>query len=48
MDSNGDGMVDRKEAARMRGLSSSFEQADMNRDGKLDPTEFSAAQAMMK
>jgi Ca2+-binding EF-hand superfamily protein len=48
LDANSDGFIDKREAARMRGLSNTFSKADSNRDGKLDQTEFSAAQSMMK
>jgi EF hand len=48
LDANRDGMIDRQEASRMRGLGGAFERADSNQDRMLDKTEFSAASAMLK
>jgi hypothetical protein len=40
LDRNGDGLLDKGEVRHIRGYTSAFDQADDNRDGKLDPSEF--------
>jgi hypothetical protein len=40
LDRNGDGYVDRKEAAAARGLPAGFERLDRNGDARLDRVEF--------
>ena len=39
IDANGDGMVDRAEAAKMPRLAAKFDQLDTNKDGKLSASE---------
>lgn len=46
LDRNGDGFLDRSEVRHIRGYASAFDQADDNRDGKLDPTEFIKAESI--
>ncbi|MDB5744283.1 MAG: putative signal transduction protein with EFhand domain [Polaromonas sp.] len=48
MDSNGDGQVDREEAARFRGVTRHFDQADTNHDGFLSRKEFDTAMNHVK
>lgn len=43
LDVNGDGFINKDEAAKMRGLPERFDGSDVNRDGKLDPAEFGKA-----
>jgi len=40
LDTNHDGVIDRREANRLPGLSAVFEEADLDRDGTLDAAEF--------
>jgi len=46
VDRNGDGFLDKGEARHMRGYTNAFDQADENRDGKLDPSEFIKAESI--
>jgi len=46
LDVNRDGYLSREEAQKIRGFSKAFNEADDNRDGKLDATEFVKAQAI--
>ena len=48
LDVDKDGAIGREEAARMQGLPELFDAADANKDGKLDPSEFSRAAAALK
>jgi hypothetical protein len=48
LDTNRDGFIEKTEAARSPGLVGIFDKADANHDGKLDQTEFMAAQKMAK
>lgn len=43
LDTNKDNFISREEASRMQGLSEIFDQADTNRDDKLDAAEFNRA-----
>jgi hypothetical protein len=43
LDTDKDNFISREEASRMQGLSEIFDQADTNRDGKLDAAEFNRA-----
>jgi hypothetical protein len=47
-DRNGDGFVDKSEAASVPGLSANFERADLNQDARLDPDEFNKALASLR
>ena len=40
LDTNHDGVIDRREANRLPGLSVLFDEADLDRDGTLDAAEF--------
>lgn len=46
VDANRDGYVSRDEARKIKGFDKAFQQADDNRDGKLDAAEFAKAQAV--
>lgn len=46
LDSNGDGYVSRDEARKVKGFDKAFQQADDDRNGKLDASEFTKAQAV--
>ncbi len=46
LDKNNDGAVDKDEAKVSRSLSSVFDKADINKDGKLDAAELSSAAHM--
>jgi hyperosmotically inducible protein len=45
-DTNQDGYVSRDEARKIKGFDKAFQQADDNRDNKLDAAEFAKAQAV--
>jgi hypothetical protein len=47
LDRNGDGFVDRREAAGFDGLDTVFSDADRRSDGRLDKVEFARALAMI-
>lgn len=47
-DSNGDGFVDKQEAKASSTLTDIFDKADVNKDGKLDTAELSAASRLAK
>jgi hyperosmotically inducible periplasmic protein len=46
LDVNRDGYVSRDEAHALKGFDKAFEEADGNRDGRLDPEEFARAQSV--
>lgn len=46
MDANADGYISRAEARSIKGFEKAFQQADDNRDGRLDADEFIKAQAV--
>jgi hyperosmotically inducible protein len=46
LDRNGDGYIDRSETSQLRGYESAFDQADENRDGRLNADEFLKAEAI--
>jgi hypothetical protein len=46
LDRNGDGFLDKGEVRHIRGYTDAFDQADGNRDGKLDPSEFIKAESI--
>lgn len=48
LDRNRDGYLDRKELAGMRRHLAVFDQADENKDGKLDPDEFIRAESLIQ
>ena len=48
LDLNKDAGIDKTEAASMKGLADVFQQADANRDGKLDEAELAAALNLLK
>jgi EF hand len=48
IDINGDGYINKSEAASVPGLMAVFDRADKNGDNKLDRVEFSAALALMQ
>ena len=43
LDTNGDGVIDRSEAAANPRLAAKFDELDKNKDGKLTPDEMAAA-----
>lgn len=45
-DTNGDGYVDKTEAASNSGLLAQFDKLDANHDGKLSPSEFANAKGL--
>ena len=45
LDANGDGFVTREEAEALSGFAKAFDEADANRDGRLDASEFTTAEA---
>ena len=45
MDRDGDGFISREEAAAVRGFDRAFGEADANKDGRLDASEFTTAEA---
>ena len=45
LDANNDGFVSREEAEALSGFSKAFDEADANRDGRLDASEFTTAEA---
>lgn len=45
-DTNGDGYISRDEARRFRNFEKALDEADGNRDGRLDPDEFVKAQSV--
>jgi len=47
LDRNKDGYLDRKELSGMRRHLTVFDQADGNKDGKLDPAEFIQAEVLV-
>lgn len=48
LDRNHDGYLDRKELAGQRRVLEVFDQADENKDGKLDPDEFIKAESLVQ
>lgn len=48
LDADRDGFISRVESQKMGDFSRSFEDADLNRDGRLDPDEFARAESIMK
>ena len=46
LDRNHDGYLQRAEISRVPGIAHAFDEADANRDGKLDPDEFVRADAI--
>ena len=48
LDANHDGQISRDEAKQSPEVNKNFNQADANKDGKLDAAEFSALEAMPK
>jgi Ca2+-binding EF-hand superfamily protein len=46
LDTNNDGYLQRAEVSRLRAVSEAFDEADANRDGKLDPGEFITAETI--
>jgi hypothetical protein len=48
LDRNRDGYLDRKELAGMRRHLAVFDQADGNKDGRLDPDEFIRAETLIQ
>jgi len=46
LDSNHDGYISRKEAAKLRNFGKAFDESDDNHDSKLDPDELAKAQAI--
>ncbi len=48
LDANHDGQISRDEAKKSSDVNNKFNQADANKDGKLDAAEFSALEAMPK
>jgi hypothetical protein len=48
LDANHDGQISRDEAKKSSEVNNKFDQADANKDGKLDAAEFSALEAMPK
>jgi hypothetical protein len=47
LDRNGDGYVDRREAAALAGLEAVFNEADRRPDGRLDKVEYAKALALI-
>lgn len=47
LDTNNDGYLQRAEVTRLRGVAETFDEADANRDGKLDPGEFITAETIV-
>ena len=47
LDRNGDGYLERKELSGMRRHLEVFDQADENKDGRLDPREFIQAEVLV-
>jgi hyperosmotically inducible protein len=45
LDKDGDGFISKEEAAAVRGFDRAMAEADANRDGRLDPSEFTTAEA---
>ena len=48
LDTDGNGLISKTEAAKMKGLSEGFDVADKDKDGTLDASEFAAAVAQIK
>ena len=48
LDADGDAAVSKTEAAKMKGMSDSFDAADANKDGKLDANEFKTGVSQIK
>lgn len=46
LDRNGDGFITKDEVRGIRGYDKAFDQADENRDGRLDPDEFVKAESL--
>jgi hyperosmotically inducible protein len=46
LDRNANGYLEKSEIAHLRGYEAAFDQADENRDGKLDPGEFIKAESI--
>ncbi len=48
LDADGDGVISKAEATKMKGMTEGFDTADANKDGKLDANEFSTALSQIK
>jgi EF hand len=48
LDTNGDGLINKEEAGKMKGLSDAFGAADKDKDGTLDAKEFATAVSNIK
>ncbi len=48
LDTDGNGLIGKTEAEKMKGLSEGFDVADGDKDGTLDASEFAAALAKIK
>lgn len=46
LDANGDGVISKEEASKMKGLTERFASADKNKDSKLDRGEFAFAMGL--
>ena len=48
LDTDGNGLISKEEAGKMKGLSDGFDVADKDKDGTLDADEFTAAVSQIK
>ena len=48
LDTDGNGLISKEEAGKMKGLSDGFDVADKDKDGTLDAAEFTAAVSQIK
>ena len=48
LDTDGNGLITKEEAGKMKGLSDGFDVADKDKDGTLDANEFTAAVSQIK
>lgn len=48
LDADGNGLISKEEAGKMKGLSDGFDVADNDKDGTLDANEFTAAVSKIK
>ncbi len=48
LDTDGNGLISKEEAGKMKGLSDGFDTADNDKDGTLDANEFAAAVSQIK
>jgi hypothetical protein len=48
LDTNGDGLISKEEAGKMKGLNDAFGAADKDKDGTLDSKEFAMAVSNIK